>query len=253
VTLRRLVLLLTLTVLALPAGGLAAEADLVEASEGGASTQADTSTPPTLASSQRTPWWETHPDASDGWKFGLQRLADKHVRDWAVPVSILGGFGLGIFGTGIPLEFSSNFGDPLFLIVGLATLGVSGSIALGSFPCLTSIKRSIRDVDDPMLLHKRFRKMRTGFGWAALGAGIGGSVLGLLSPLSYGVAVIPAAFMALCAAVFGQVSLTFLAFEKKVTTFLEAKHRPGRFGQGPHAPVRPQLIAASPLGLTLRF
>jgi MFS family permease len=168
-------------------------------------------------------------------------------------VTILGGFGLATFGTGLAIEFSENFGDPVFLLMGLATMGVSGSIALAAFPAFASVKNSIRDFNDPVALHKRFRKMRIAFGWAALGTAIGGAVLGILTPLTFGIAGIPAAFMAASAAIFGQVSLTFLVFEKKVETFVEAKDLPGRFGQGPQAPMHPQVVAASPLGLVFRF
>ena len=249
----RLILALTLSFLVLPAGGFAAEPDTVKTSEESDSTEADTAPSQTMTSSQLTPWWEVYPDASDGWKFGLLRRADKGVRAWAIPVTILGGFGLATLGTGLAIELSDNFGDDIFLVTGLATMGVSASIALAAFPSLTSIKSRIRDFDDPVALHKRFRKMRVAFGWAALGTGIGGAVLGILTPLTFGIAVIPAAFMAVAAAIFGQVSLTFLVFEKKVETFVEAKDLPGRFGQGPQAPMHPQVVAASPLGLIFRF
>lgn len=233
----------------------ASESAAVDETSLGESSKPETESQATESSTTLTPWWELHPKASDGWKFGLLHKADRHVRAWAIPVAIVGGIGLMNVGMGIGFEIVTNsfFGDPIILITGLFSVGISAAMAGAAFPSLSSIKRVIGRYDDPGKLQDRLRRTRVVLGGFSVGAGLCGLGLGLLTPLTFGITGIPAAILTAGGVMLGQASLTFLIFEQEVSRFVRHQEKIRRFSRLPRNPAPPRLVAAGPMGLRFVF
>jgi len=200
-------------------------------------------------------WWTLHPRPSDGWRLGLQSLVRIHMNSWAIPVAIVGGFGLTSAMVGVGMAISSPFNEPIPLILGLPTLGITAAMAGAAFPTLAAISRALDRIDDPTRLHQFLKRTRKTLGIISVVFGATGLAAGLLAPLTFGVSGIPSAALTTAGVMLGQASLTFLVFETKVGRFVSPRSSPNRFGQQtlPRRPAPPRLVSASPLSVRLIF
>lgn len=215
----------------------------------------ETSSPTADTKSQRSEWWTVHPRPSDGWRLGLQSEVRTHINSWAIPVAIVGGIGLTSTVLGAGMTIAAPFNDPIPLIIGLPTLGITAAMAGASFAPLASISRALDRFDDPTQLHQFLKRTRVTLGVISIVFGATGLVAGILTPLTFGISGIPSAALTAAGVMLGQASLTFLIFENKVRRFTSPQGAPGRFGQGalPRRPAPPRLVSASPLSVRLVF
>lgn len=153
------------------------------------------------------------------------------------------------------MSFAASFNEPIPLVLGLGTLGITAAIAAASFPTLASISRALERLDDPVHLHNFLKRTRRTLGIVSIVLGSGGLVAGLLGPFTFGITAIPSVALTTAGVMLGQAALTFLIFERKVSRFTTPQRSSGRFGQRalPRRPAPPRLVSASPLSVRLVF
>ncbi len=200
-------------------------------------------------------WWELHPRPSDGWRLGLQSEVRTHRNSWAIPVGVVGGIGATAAIIGVGMTLSDPFNEPVPLVIGLGSLGVTALMAGAAFPTLGSISRALDRFDDPARLHQFLKRTRRTLGIISVVFGATGLVAGLLTPFTFGLSAIPSAALTATGVMLGQASLTFLIFETKVGRFTTPHGSRGRFGQRalPRRPAPPRLVSANPLSVRLVF
>jgi hypothetical protein len=251
VTSLRLLLLSLLLGLGLPQAALGQAASEESAQDEGTEAPG----PGANAVGELSEWWELHPRPSDGWRLGIQLEVRRHRNSWVIPVGIVGTLGLTAVAIGAGMSIASPFNEPIPLVLGVGTLGITSAMAAASFPALASISRALERLDDPVRLHTFLKRTRRTLGIVSIVLGSAGLVSGLMAPFTFGLSAIPSVALTTAGVMLGQAALTFLIFERKVGHFTTTLDSSGRFGKRPlpRRPTPPRLVSASPLSVTLVF
>lgn len=202
-------------------------------------------------------WWEREPTESDAWRWALLQDIKKHEQAWAAPVGIVGAVAAAGVGSSFLLRRPGGFevNDDL-LQPALVTAWVATAISLAAYPGLASIRAQVHRAEGAKQLAEHLRRQRKIAGRLSLGLGIGGLALGFAAPFTFGLTLPPAIIMGSAGCIFAQVAFTMLIFETKARRLTRASEdgtSSRKQSRLPRSLQPPELVAAGPLGLELRF